>query len=132
MEFFLPNNLLSSFITILETVWSTRLSSYSQLEPIAVGILLQLFFILTIACIWHFFPRSSFSLLITTMMEKMYDFFAEILGPKSNTKTKLYILTLFCIILIANLSNLLIDLIRITFVDIENIYTYIQIPTANF
>jgi len=61
----------------------------------------------------------------------MYNFFEDILGKKAKKTTKIYVITLFSIIILANISSLLLDLVRIVFVYPEFLTQYITIPTVD-
>lgn len=62
----------------------------------------------------------------------MYEFFEEILGENEKRGVKIYIISLFFIILTSNVLSYTIDLIRVMFTDIESIFRYIEVPTTNF
>lgn len=62
----------------------------------------------------------------------MYEFFEEILGKTQRKAFKIYVVSLFFVILISNLLSYTIDLIRVIFVDIEALPKYVAIPTTDF
>lgn len=62
----------------------------------------------------------------------MYEFFEEILGKAQKKTFKIYVVTLFFVILISNILSYTIDLIRVMFMDIEALPRYIVIPTTDF
>jgi len=71
-------------------------------------------------------------MLFELMVEKVYEFFEEILEETGKRWIKVYIVTLFFVILLFNLLSWVLDIIRVMFVDIEAISKYIQIPTTSF
>lgn len=71
---------------------------------------------------------TAFSLLF----DQMYEFFEEILGKKCAHRIKIYVVTLFFVILISNMLSLSLDLIRVIFSDIDAVLSYVEIPTTNF
>jgi F0F1-type ATP synthase membrane subunit a len=73
-----------------------------------------------------------FGTLFELLVEKVYEFFEEILEETGKRWTKIYVVTLFFVILISNLSSWVLDVIRVVFLDTEAIFQYIQIPTTSF
>lgn len=71
---------------------------------------------------------TAFSLLF----DQMYEFFEEILGEKCAYRIKIYVVTLFFVILISNLLSLSLDFIRVIFSNVDVVLSYIEIPTTNF
>lgn len=65
------------------------------------------------------------------MFEQVYWFFEEILEISGKQRVKVYVTTLFFVILISNLSSWLLDFIRLIFVDIEALGNIIVIPTTS-
>lgn len=109
-----------------------RINELFTVSPLMMWVILQILIILIIWFVLRFSPQSWFSILLQHLFETMYDFFGDILWTKASKTTKTYILILFSLILLANLSSLVLDFVRIIFVDIESIYAYIAIPTADF
>ena len=62
----------------------------------------------------------------------MYEFFEEILGKAQKEVFKVYVVSLFFIILFSNLLSYILDLVRVMFTDIEALPQFIVIPTTNF
>lgn len=62
----------------------------------------------------------------------MYEFFEEILGKTQKEVYKVYVVSLFFIVLFSNLLSYIIDLIRVVFTDIEALTEIIVVPTTNF
>ena len=65
-------------------------------------------------------------------VEKVYEFFEEILEETGKRWIKSYVVTLFFVILLSNLSAWILDIIRIVFKDVEALSNFIQIPTTSF
>lgn len=78
------------------------------------------------------FRKTKFGIAFSLLFESMYEFFEEILGKQQRKTFKMYVVTLFFVILISNLLSYTIDLIRIVFMDIEALPKYIVIPTTDF
>ncbi len=110
----------------------SRWTPIQQLSPLMIGILLQLIVILTIVALVRFFPNSKIATTLTLLFDTMYEFFEEILGKDEKRNIKIYIVTLFFVIFVANMLWYTIDLIRVIFSDIDAIFAYIQIPTTSF
>lgn len=64
-------------------------------------------------------------------VEAIYDFFEEILESSGKRWVKVYVVTLFFVILLSNLSAWLLDWVRMIFVDVERLATVITIPTTS-
>jgi F0F1-type ATP synthase membrane subunit a len=62
----------------------------------------------------------------------MYEFFEEILGKTQKEIYKVYVVSLFFVILLSNLLSFVLDLVRVTFTNIEALPEFIVIPTTNF
>ena len=106
-----------------DLVWNT---------PLMMGVLLQLLVIVLIIIIIRVKKHWKFKMLFELMVEKVYEFFEEILEETGKRWIKVYIVTLFFVILLFNLLSWVLDIIRVMFVDIEAISKYIQIPTTSF
>jgi F-type H+-transporting ATPase subunit a len=78
------------------------------------------------------FPNTKVGTTLTLLFDAMYEFFEEILGKNEKRSIKIYIVTLFFVIFVANMLWYTVDLIRVIFTDIEAIFAYIQIPTTSF
>lgn len=93
--------------------------------------------VLLIVLIWvmiRFFSNSSFSLSFEMMYEKMYDLFSGILWGHEKPWIKMFVITLFFVILISNLFGLLLDFIA-PMTGVENgefvLHHYIHQITAD-
>lgn len=117
---------------ILHTVWQSWIVPTQSLTPITIGVILQLVTIIGIILLLYKGRKTKAWIMIEMAFETMYEFFEEILWEKESRVIKIYIITLFFAILIANLLAYIIDLIRVIFVDVDAILTYIQIPTTDF
>ena len=106
-----------------------------DLAPVAIGILVQVIIILLLILVFKFVKKSKFGLMFEVVVEKVYEFFEEILEEKWKQWIKTYVVTLFFIILISNLSGWTLDFIKtameMTDMSIrEWVSEYIIIPTA--
>ena len=120
---------LPQAISSLSEIWFSQLIS---LTPLMLGILLQLAIIWLLILVVRWFKKSKFSILFEYIVEEIYKFFEEILGTWWQAFVKNYIVTLFFIILLSNLSSWILDRIRMMFVDIEWLSSMITIPTTSF
>jgi F0F1-type ATP synthase membrane subunit a len=96
--------------------------------PIMNGIILQAVIIGLIIALIRLFPHSAFATLMDVITEKVYDFFEEIIGKKASSTVKIYVVTLFFIIIISNLLGLVIDFVKLPFPIVEELFA---IPTGN-
>lgn len=130
---------------MLETLWTNtmwfissigieRLTSRQNFAPLAVGVLLQFVIILLLILLFRLWKKKDwkFSLLFELALEKIYEFFEEILEETGKRWIKVYVVSLFFVILLSNISSWILDVIRIVFVDPEWLSKYIQIPTTSF
>jgi len=120
---------LPQAISSLSSVWFSELLS---LSPLMIGILLQLVIIVILIIAVRWFRRSKFSTLFDYIVEEVYKFFEEILEETWKPYIKTYIVTLFFIILLSNLSSWLLDWVRMIFVNIERLAEIVVIPTTSF
>lgn len=101
-------------------------------NPLIRWVLLQVIAIWLIIIIVHIFKKTKVGISFALLFEEMYKFFEEILGEAQKKSIKIYVVSLFFVILTSNLLSYIIDLIRIVFVDIDSITRYITIPTTDF
>lgn len=121
---FLPNALSS-----LSEIWFTELLS---MTPLMLGIFLQIAIIVLLILVVRWLKRTKFSTLFEFIVEEVYKFFEEILEKSWKPFVKSYIVTLFFVILLANLSWWLLDRVRMIFVDVERLTSVITVPTTSF
>ena len=129
-------NVWETLSSIWSSIWGvlrdggiTRRNSWSILDPIAWWIALQIWFIGLIVLIYYTARKSKFSILFDMIYQQMYEFFEDIVGTQEKKWIKSYIISVFFVILLANISWVIIDFIKFPFEGLEN---YIEIPTANF
>ncbi|HMS91220.1 MAG TPA: F0F1 ATP synthase subunit A, partial [Candidatus Absconditabacterales bacterium] len=120
------------FTHIVYFVGNSRWTEITTMTPLMRGILLQIFVISMIVIMIRVFRKTKFGIAFSLLFESMYEFFEEILGKQQRKTFKMYVVTLFFVILISNLLSYTIDLIRIVFMDIEALPKYIVIPTTDF
>jgi F0F1-type ATP synthase membrane subunit a len=125
---FLTEQLPAWIVFIRQSRWEP----IAQASPLMVGVIVQWLIILAIISIVRFAPNSKIGTILSMFFDTMYEFFEEILGEKEKRGIKIYIVTLFFVILVANILWYTIDLLRVIFTDIEAIFVYIQIPTTSF
>lgn len=107
-------------------------SEITTMTPLMRGVILQIFVISMIVILIHVFRKTKFWIAFSLLFEGMYEFFEEILGKAQRKTFKMYVVTLFFVILISNLLSYTIDLVRVVFMDIEALPRYIVIPTTDF
>lgn len=118
--------------TGIQFIIESRRNPLLELSPMMVGIILQIITILWLIVLITKWRKTKAGLAIEMFFESMYQFFEEILWEKESRPVKIYVITLFFVILIANLLSYSIDLIRVIFVDVDAILWYIRIPTTDF
>lgn len=116
-------------------IWFTiqsRRSQILEMSPLMLWILLQISIIALIIILIRLIPKSKFSMGFGLFFEYMYEFFEEILWKEQKKTFKVYVTSLFFIILTSNLLSYVLDLIRVVFKDIEALPKHIIIPTTDF
>jgi len=121
---FLPNALSS-----LLALWFAELTS---MTPLMLGIFLQVAIIVLLIIAVRWLKKTRFSTLFEYIVEEIYKFFEEILERSGKPFVKNYIITLFFVILLSNISGWLLDRARMIFVDVERLSSVITIPTTSF
>ena len=96
------------------------------------GVILQIAVITLLVILVRLLYKTKFGIAFALLFEGMYEFFEEILGKQQRKTFKIYVVSLFFIILISNILSYTIDLIRVVFLDIEALPKYIVIPTTDF
>ncbi|MDD3145107.1 MAG: F0F1 ATP synthase subunit A [Candidatus Gracilibacteria bacterium] len=134
------NNFLGSYYIVGE-------NGHGILNPFFVGIMLEFILLLVV----YFFvtkkPNSSFSVFFDMVFEGVYGFFEDILGIDEKKWTKLYITSMFFVILFSNLSGAVLEVIGVGIGVIEKgsnlallapdkvgdgiLSYYIEIPTSD-
>lgn len=128
-------NIWNGFINMISSIGLNWIVSWYDLAPLAVGVGLQLIIVLLLILIFLFAKRSKFGLMFELMVENVYEFFEEILEEKGKRWIKIFVVTLFFIILLSNLSGWILDFVRsaLEMTDIavwNSMSNYIEIPTA--
>lgn len=118
--------------SIFDLVVGSWVVSWTELGPLTMWILLQLVIIALLILAVKWFKNSKFTILFESFVEEMYKFFEEILEKTGKAWIKMYIVTLFFIILLINLSSWILDVVRVIFKDIDGVFQFISIPTADF
>lgn len=121
-------------ISVPETfsyVWSNRIHQLFSLNPISLWVILQLLIICILILLFKIFRHYWFWIIFEYLFEQVYWFFEEILEVSGKQWVKVYVTTLFFVILISNLSSWLLDFVRIIFVDIDFLNNIIVIPTTS-
>jgi len=117
---------------ILSFVTISRWTEISTMTPLMRGVILQIALIIGVILAIKFFRKSKFGIWFSLIFEYMYEFFEEILGKTQKEVYKVYVVSLFFIVLFSNLLSYIIDLIRVVFTDIEALTEIIVVPTTNF
>lgn len=120
---------LDKIITFIATSWWTEITT---MTPLMRGVLIQIALIIIIILCIRYFRKTKFGIWFSLIFEYMYEFFEEILGKKQKEIYKVYVVTLFFVLLFSNLLSYLLDLIRVMFTNIEALPELIVIPTTNF
>ncbi len=125
---FIVNTIPMAAMFVRESRW-TMLLSFS---PIIIWVLVQIVIILLVILLVRKGKNTKLGITFALFFDQMYEFFEEIVWEKERKGVKLYIITLFFVIFLANIISYSVDLIRIVFTDIDAISAYIQIPTTDF
>lgn len=124
--------LVDLFPGALSKVFALWFAELTAMTPLMLGIFLQAWIIILLILAVRWLKKTKFSTLFEYIVEEIYKFFEEILEVSWKPYIKNYVVTLFFIILLSNLSSWLLDWIRVMFVDIERISSIIIIPTTSF
>lgn len=126
-------NIIWSYVdNILLFSIKSRRSQITEMWPLMLGIILQIAVIIIIVLLIRLNSKNKFSLWFWLFFEYMYEFFEEILWKTQKKTYKIYVTSLFFVILVSNLLSYTLDLIRVVFKDIEALPKYITIPTTDF
>ncbi len=101
------------------------------MNPISLWIYLQIIIILLLILIFKLVRNSKFGQFIQLLVESVYGMFADILEIPHKHWSKTYVTTLFFIVLIANISWWMLDIVRVIFVNVERLSSVILIPTTS-
>jgi len=124
----LLNTIQNSFIDII----NTRRAPIATPTALTRWLAIQVGSILLLILALYIGKNTKFMTAFSLLFDQMYEFFEEILWKRCAHRIKMYVVTLFFIILISNLLSLSFDFIRIIFSDIDSLLWYIEIPTTNF
>ena len=116
----------------LNYIWTSWISEIFTVNPISLGIFLQIIVILLLILVYKLAKNWKFWLLFEYIVESVHNFFEEILEESGKKRIKVYVVTLFFVILLSNLSSWILDRIRMIFVDVDRLTTMIIIPTTSF
>ena len=124
------------FVDVLPWAFSTLSALWFwevlSLTPLMLGIILQFAMIVILILAYKWLKKTKFSTLFEYIVEEVYKFFEEILEESGKPFIKAYVVTLFFVILLSNLSGWLLDRIRMIFVDVKRLSSIITIPTTSF
>jgi len=116
-----------------DTTFQTLIQFYLSPSMVGIGVLVSL--ILMMIYIVRKHPQSHIAVLFDLLYETVFTFYEGIIWEESSKRMKLYIVTLFFIIFIANIGWVLLDLIAPFFGYKENgdfiLMEYVSIPTAD-
>lgn len=115
------NNMLWSYYVVWEN-W------HWWLNPYFVGIILEFIIIFIIWAVIKYKPKSSFSVAFDMMYDGIYSFFEDILGSHEKSRIKLYIITMFFVILFSNLLWIVFDIVWVWFPILHH---HVAIPTSD-
>lgn len=119
---------------MLKFIWNI-FDFFSLYSWVFMGIFLLIFFILGLAYILQHKSQSKVSILFEYLYEKVYLFYEEILWVEEKSSIKSYVVTLFFVILFANLFSVILDFIAPIFWTSTKwwffLSEYISLPTTN-
>ncbi len=124
-------NIRDWFISFVSNVWFTWIGSWESFSQLAMWVWIQIIIILLIIFFFKLFRTKKFWIIFDLLVEKVYEFFEEILEKAWKKRIKQYVTTLFFVILISNLLWWCIDFVRLMFNDVEFLDKVVSIPTSN-
>ena len=114
-----------------DPTFSTLIAFY--LSPVMLGVAICIGVFILLAGLLERYSHSNFMLSFDILYEKIHNFYWDILGPDSSSNVKVYIVTLFFVILVANLAAVLLDFIAPVFgmsaAGDFHLMQYITMPT---
>jgi len=84
-------------------VIQSRWAPIQELSPIMIGVLIQIALVVGVIFLVRMLRNTKVGITMTLLFDSMYEFFEEILGENEKRSIKIYIVTLFFVILIANM-----------------------------
>ena len=104
-------------------------------SPVFLWVLLCITVLLTIGFFLRRFPDGTFAVAFDILFETVVKFYGDILGEESWKHVRMYIVTLFFVILIANMLGVILDFIAPIFGTSPTwdffLTRYIHVPTAD-
>lgn len=97
-------------------------------NPFFVGFIIEALIIFFIYIMVDKKPNSGFSVFFLMIYDYVYSFFEDILGTEEKKWTKIYITTLFFIILISNLLWVFLEIWGVGFPELANV---VSVPTTD-
>ena len=105
------------------------------LSPVMLGVVLCVVVFIVLAYSLAKYSHIRTMLILDILYEKVYKFYEDILGQESSHAIKIYITTLFFVILIANLLSVVLDFIAPVFGILPDgsftLMQYISLPTSD-
>ena len=116
-----------------DPTFSTLIAFY--LSPVMWGVLMCFAALIVIALLLQKYPNTKSMLSFDILYEKVYKFYEDILGEDIKHSIKIYITTLFFVILIANILSVILDFIAPVFGILPDgsfiLMQYISLPTSD-
>jgi len=128
---------MQEFYAWLENIFPWFAENVLVWQPSFMGLLVELGLFLIIFVIYKLFPKSGFFVFFEMFFEKVFEFFEDILWIDEKKWIKLYITSMFFIILFSNLLWVFLDFLNPIFVTNSGLLekgslgAYIEIPTAD-
>ena len=124
---------MQEFYAWLENIFPWFAENVLVWQPSFMGLLVELGLFLIIFVIYKLFPKSGFFVFFEMFFEKVFEFFEDILWLDEKRWIKLYITSMFFIILFSNLLWVFLDFLNPIFVTNvgHTLSMYIEIPTAD-
>lgn len=116
-----------------DPTFSTLIGFY--LSPVMLGVSLCFIAFILIAALLQRYPDTKFMLSFDILYESVYRFYEDILWQDTGHSIKMYITTLFFVILIANLLSVILDFIAPVFGVLPDgsfaLMQYVSLPTSD-
>ncbi len=120
-----------TFPLLVGEYWGNWVDSFFLVNPVSLWIYFQIASILLLIFVFKWAKNTRFGQAIQLLVESVYGMFADILEMPRKHRSKTYVTTLFFVVLLANISWWMIDIVRVIFTDVEWLSSVILVPTTS-
>jgi len=119
---------MTDFIPAFLWAYISHWEGGTLLNPYFVWMLLEIVLFILLFLVTKKYSTSSFGIFFGMIFEKVYEFFEDILGKEEKKWTKLYITSMFFVILVSNLIGVVVEIIGVW---LPSLHHLIHIPTSD-